>query len=63
MYDQNQKLKEIINSEKIDMGLAMNILFNAISANWENFNKIDKQKNIYIFEKASALFYLLFIAF
>lgn len=42
MYDHDEKLKEIINSEKIDMGLAMNILFNAISANWENFNKIDK---------------------
>jgi hypothetical protein len=42
MYDHDEKLNEIINFDKIDMGLAMNILFNSISVNWDNFNDVDK---------------------
>jgi len=42
MYDHDEKLKEIINSDKIDVGLAMNILFNSISVNWNNFSKVDQ---------------------
>jgi hypothetical protein len=42
MYDQNEKLKEIINSDKLDITLTMNILINAVKANWEKFNTVDK---------------------
>lgn len=42
MYDHDEKLLEILNSEKIDIRLAMNILFNAVSVNWNHFNKVDK---------------------
>jgi len=42
MYDQNEKLKEIINSDKLDMSLTMNILINAVRTNWDKFSKLDK---------------------
>jgi len=42
MYDQNQKLKEIINSDKLDITITMNILINAVKSNWNKFNTVDR---------------------
>ena len=42
MYDKNEKLNEVINSERLEPEFAMNILINAVKANWNNFGKIDK---------------------
>jgi len=42
MYNQDEKLKEILNSEKLDTTLAMNILINSIRANWDRFSTLDK---------------------
>ena len=48
MYDQNQKLKEIINSDKLDITITMNILINAVKSNWDKFNTVD----IFLISKA-----------
>jgi hypothetical protein len=42
MYDQNEKLKEIINSDKLDITITMNILINAVKNNWDKFNTVDR---------------------
>lgn len=42
MYDQNEKLKEIINSDKLDITITMNILINAVKANWDKFSTVDR---------------------
>lgn len=42
MYDQNEKLNEIINADRLDTSLAINILINAVRCNWDKFNKLDK---------------------
>ena len=42
MFDGNEKLIEIINSEKIDTTHALNILINAVKSKWDQYNKVDK---------------------
>lgn len=42
MFNEKQKLQEIINSDTIDIQLALNILINSVSVNYNNFSKIDQ---------------------
>ena len=42
MYNQDEKLKEIVNSDRLDSTLTMNILINAAKSNWNNFNDVDR---------------------
>ena len=42
MYNQDEKLKEIVNSDRLDSTLSMNILINAAKSNWNNFNDVDR---------------------
>lgn len=42
MYDHNQKFSEIVNSDRIEIELAMNILINAVASNWDNYSSADK---------------------
>jgi hypothetical protein len=42
MFDENEKIVEIINSEKIDTTHAFNILINAVRGKWDQYNKVDK---------------------
>ena len=42
MYDQNEKLNEIIHQDKLDTTLTINILINAVKTNWDKFSKLDK---------------------
>jgi hypothetical protein len=42
MYSKREKLIEIVNSEKMDIELAINILINSVGNNYDKFSKIDK---------------------
>ena len=42
MFDQNQKLKEIVNSDKLETHLSLNLLINAVKSNWDNYSKLDQ---------------------
>lgn len=42
MFDRNEKLKEIINSDRLENHFALNILINSVRINWNKFNKVDK---------------------
>lgn len=42
MFDKDKKLQEIINSDKLDTTLLLNILINAAKSNSKDMNQIDR---------------------
>ena len=42
MFDSNEKLNEVIQSDRLDIEFALNILINAAKSNWGSFSKVDK---------------------
>ncbi len=42
MFDHDSKLREVISSEKLESELVLNILINAISKNYNQFDNLDK---------------------
>lgn len=42
MFDSKEKLKEVIDSEKLEVTFALNLLINAALSNWSNLSKVDK---------------------
>jgi hypothetical protein len=42
MFDSKEKLKEVIDSDKLEVTFALNLLINAALSNWSNLSKVDK---------------------
>ena len=42
MFNQQDKLTEILQSDRLELTLSLNIIINAAKANWDSLSKLDQ---------------------